>query len=110
MNMPKRACRHQAIRWSCVFIDSRHQARSGDSWSILSSELMELSRLLVCGERGAGAGGGVGAGSVAVAAVVASVSRGQVSRADECMRYLRAHAPRLARPIEHTFVKRESQS
>ena len=39
MNMPKRASRHQAIRASCVFIDSRHQASSGLSLSGTPSEL-----------------------------------------------------------------------
>src|SRR5690349_21387549 len=29
MNRPKRALRHQAMRWSWVFIDSRHQAICG---------------------------------------------------------------------------------
>src|SRR5687768_15394001 len=29
MNKPKRASRHQVMRWSCDFIDSRHQASSG---------------------------------------------------------------------------------
>src|SRR2546423_5418944 len=37
MNIPNRASRHQASRWSRVFIDSRHHAISGASLSIRKS-------------------------------------------------------------------------
>src|SRR5882724_11401287 len=37
MNMPNRASRHQAMRRSRVFIDSRHQAISGEFLSTLKS-------------------------------------------------------------------------
>src|SRR5688572_23587604 len=39
MNKPNRASRHQPMRWSCVFIESRHQVSSGASRAGISKSV-----------------------------------------------------------------------